>query len=77
MAMSLFVIAGQGRPSFPIGSNALFGVTLHDNVGRKFDTSSVAIKHRTSRFDIVFTSFLLYTVRVSHILYFGCFYFTV
>ena len=35
--------------SFPIGVTASFGVTLHDNVGRLFDVSSISLEHRVHR----------------------------
>ena len=44
------IIASQGNVhSFPLGANAMFSVTLHDNVGRKFDVSSIQLKHRIQR----------------------------
>eukprot|EP00794_Sanderia_malayensis_P016623 gene16623-18313_t len=37
----------------PLSASAKFDVTLHDNVGRKFDVSTISLKHRLHRFDVV------------------------
>ncbi|EDO39640.1 predicted protein [Nematostella vectensis] len=39
--------------SFPLGMNALFVVVLHDNIGRKFHSTGIPLKHRLNRFDAV------------------------
>ena len=35
--------------AFPVGMSAIFSVYLHDNVGRKFDSCNVPLKHRLNR----------------------------
>lgn len=54
VSLSPFVVVSEGRPSFPIGSNALFGVTLHDNTGRLFDVANIPMKHSVSRLVVLF-----------------------
>ena len=52
-SLSDLVVNGNGgantRPAFPIGATVLFGVTLHDNMGRQFDISSIPLQHRANR----------------------------
>jgi hypothetical protein len=35
--------------AFPVGMTAIFSVFLHDNIGRKFDSGNVPLKHRLNR----------------------------
>ena len=35
--------------TFPLGMNALFAVTLHDNIGREFAVASIPLKYRLNR----------------------------
>ena len=35
--------------TFPLGMNALFAVTLHDNIGRTFAVASIPLKYRLNR----------------------------
>ena len=35
--------------TFPLGTNALFAVTLHDNIGRAFAVASIPLKYRLNR----------------------------
>jgi len=53
LSLSKFVVKGLDRPAFPLGSSALFSASLHDIVGRKFDVTSLPLKHRLSRSDII------------------------
>ncbi|CAH3168221.1 unnamed protein product [Porites lobata] len=39
--------------TFPLGMNALFAITLHDNIGREFAVASIPLKYRLNRFDAV------------------------
>ena len=49
------ITSSQGNShSFPLGVNAKFSVSLHDNVGRKFDVSSIQLKHRIQRYSSQF-----------------------
>ena len=39
--------------AFPVGMTAIFSVFLHDNIGRKFHSGNVPLKHRLNRFDSI------------------------
>ncbi|XP_047146809.1 nuclear pore membrane glycoprotein 210 isoform X1 [Hydra vulgaris] len=73
--LSNFVISNSQRPAFPIGSNVLYSVQLHDNIARKFDIATIPLKHRVSRSDIVHVipnpenaTFLLRTISIGEVI---------
>ncbi|XP_046861323.1 nuclear pore membrane glycoprotein 210-like isoform X1 [Xenia sp. Carnegie-2017] len=39
--------------ALPVGITAIFSISLHDNIGRKFDSANVYVKHRLNRFDSI------------------------
>ena len=39
--------------AFPVGMSAVFSVFLHDNIGRKFDSGNVPLKHRLNRYVVL------------------------
>ena len=60
VSLTPFIVKDVKRPAFPLGVNVLFGVTLHDKMGRLFDVSNVPLKHRTSRSVEISSFFLRY-----------------